>query len=35
MWNEGDAISLTRLEEVSNEKGVALPNEIKADYLNW
>jgi hypothetical protein len=34
MWKKDNAISLTRLEEVPNEKGVALPNEIKGDYLN-
>jgi hypothetical protein len=31
-WQD-DAISLTRLEEVPNEKGIALPNEMKGDYI--
>jgi hypothetical protein len=26
---------LNRLEQVSKEKGISIPDEIKGDYLNW
>jgi hypothetical protein len=33
MRDKGNAISLTRLEEISNEKGITLPNEMKGNYI--